>query len=439
MHWKQSATDRNRIDCMLINAVIGRFRHSIQAGGPNRRRLNVPTCDEQISFSLIDRPAAPIEPPVEASGIDAGTSIHARLVSRKESRVAPECSVIIPLCNEEHCLPTLHLRLTATLRRMAVPFEIIYVDDGSTDDTSTIISELHEQDEAVKGVFLSRNFGQQAALCAGLDVATGRAIITLDGDLQDPPELIPRLMEAWHAGNKVVYARRRKRPEHLLKRAASYSFYRILKRVSQVPIVVDSGDYALMDRQVVAHLASLPERTRFIRGLRAWIGFKQTEIEYDREPRREGRSKSSLPKLIKLGMDGLFSFSWLPIKAISMAGVIAGLIALAGLLRGAIGLAVWFTPVSEIWWLGTGIAAFSGIQLLAVGIIGEYMARVHEDVRGRPLYVVREKLGFDMMPRPVPHVLEFLSSDATRTQETATRRRIDSETVDHLVVHPNSR
>ena len=190
--------------------------------------------------------------------------------------VTPECSIVVPLFNEARVLATLHLRLTATLRQLAVPYEIIYVDDGSTDETPSILAELHEGDSAVKVVFLSRRFGHQPALCAGLEAAAGRAIITMDGDLQDPPEVIPELLARWHEGYRVVHTRPRRRHEKALTRAANLLFFRLVGCLRDPSVRLDTGDFALLDRQPLDCLNSLPERTRVIRGLRSWVGFKVT-------------------------------------------------------------------------------------------------------------------------------------------------------------------
>ncbi|GMU20463.1 MAG: dolichol-phosphate mannosyltransferase [Phycisphaerae bacterium] len=332
--------------------------------------------------------------------------------------MSAECSIVVPLCNEEESLPALHQRLSAVLRRLAVPYEIIYVDDGSTDRTGDMILDLHRQDEAVRGIFLSRNFGHQAALCAGLDAATGRAVVTIDGDLQDPPELIPDLIDRWREGFQVVYARRRRRKENPLKRLAYYCFYRILRRLSDVPIPLDTGDFALMDRAALSELNGLPERTRFIRGLRSWVGFRQTEVEYDREARREGRSKYSLARLVRLACDGLFAFSDAPLKAILAAGLMVIVLGL-----GAAGFGLWqaANDGSSAILIGSALVFLGGVQLVGMGVMGEYLARIHHEVRGRPLYVTRERIGFKRHPRAVPNILDYLSPNEAAPREPVVR------------------
>jgi len=343
--------------------------------------------------------------------------------------VAIECSVVVPLCNEELNLPTLHVRLMATMRGLVMPYEIIYVDDGSTDRTAEMIRELHKQDPSVKAVFLSRNFGHQAALCAGLEAATGRAVVTIDGDLQDPPELIPALLDKWSEGYQIVYARRRKRQEGFFKQFACFLFYRVLRGLAEVPIPLDTGDFALMDRSVVDQLNALPERTRFIRGLRSWVGFKQADVLYDRDRRHDGESKYSFARLARLGLDGVFAFSEAPLKAITALGMLicgaAGLIALAKVFG-----------LSSLGWSAAAMIGLAGLQLFSLGIVGEYIARIHHEVRGRPLYITRERLGFRPPPRPVRNVLEFLPSRETERQEQLTAGRLSGSWDDPMFQTP---
>ncbi len=356
----------------------------------------------------------------------AGGVYVAHLDSREGIIVSMECSVVVPLCNEELNLPNLHLRLTATLRPLAIPYEIIYVDDGSTDRTADMIRDLHYQDGAVKGVFLSRNFGHQAALCAGIEAACGRAVITIDGDLQDPPELIPDMLEKWAEGHQVVYARRRKRQENPFKQAACFVFYRVLRHVAEIPIALDTGDYALMDRAAVEQLNAMPERTRFIRGLRSWVGFKQTDVLYDRDRRQDGQSKYPFSRLARLGLDGLFGFSEAPLKAITRVGLLICVLALTG-------LALEVAGTLNTQWLGPALFLLAGVQMLGLGILGEYIARIHHEVRGRPLYVLRERLGFRRLPKPAPNVLEFLPSRESDHQEQLTAGRLGIGRTDALL------
>ncbi|MDM8006172.1 MAG: glycosyltransferase family 2 protein [Phycisphaerae bacterium] len=341
--------------------------------------------------------------------------------------MALECSIVIPLCNEEQSLPTLHLRLSAVMQRLAIPYEIIYVDDGSRDRTAEIIHDLFLQDPAVKGVFLSRNFGHQAALCAGLEAATGRSVITMDGDLQDPPEVIPDLIDKWRSGYQVVFARRRSRRENILKKAAYFSFYRLLRQVSEIAIPLDTGDFALMDRRALDEMNNLPERTRFLRGLRSWVGFRQAEVEYDRDPRHTGQTKYTFRRLLRLAMDGILSFSDAPLKAVTVTGCLMCLAALVVLALSVSGL--WSVAgAAGMLTLGAAMGLLGGIQLIGLGVVGEYMSRIYREVRGRPMYVAKERIGFQRMPRPVPDVLDFLGTEVRQYRDRITAARLSPST-----------
>ncbi len=344
----------------------------------------------------------------------------------------PECSVVVPLCNEEKNLPTLHLRLTATLRQLAIPYEIIYVDDGSTDETPRMIVETQRNDACVRGIFLSRNFGHQAALCAGLEAASGRAVVSIDGDLQDPPELIARMIDKWHEGYHVVYARRRRRKDNPLKLLACHVYYRLLRWASDISIPLDTGDYALMDRQALDQLNAMPERTRFVRGLRGWVGFRQAEVEYDRDPRRDGESKYPFGRLLRLGLDGLVGFSDKPLKAIASLGMLLTAASLIGCVFGGIALV---RGASSMVLLMSLMATFGGIQLLALGVVGEYISRIYNEVRGRPLYLIRERIGFKVHPRPVPKIVDYLDTRSTDRQESATALRLKRTYSHGLALH----
>ena len=240
-------------------------------------------------------------------------------------------SIVIPVYNEEENLLELYHRLKKVLVNLDELYGIIFVNDGSMDRTRDIIYELRNSDPNIKLISFSRNFGHQTSVSAGLDFASGHATIMMDGDLQDPPEIIPRLIEKWQEGYKVVYALRKKRKEGLFKRFAYSTFYRLLKKISYIDIPLDSGDFSLIDRKVVDLLIKMPERNKFIRGLRAWVGFQQIGIEYERDKRYAGEPKYSLNKLLNLALDGLISFSYAPLKlATSFGFVVSGFASMGG-------------------------------------------------------------------------------------------------------------
>jgi dolichol-phosphate mannosyltransferase len=307
---------------------------------------------------------------------------------------AVDFSVVVPVLNEAASLEELHRRLRAVMESLGGTFEIVFVDDGSSDGTVDALRQLHRRDPHVRAVILSRNFGHQRAVTSGLAYALGQAVIVMDGDLQDPPEVIPRLVAKWRAGHEVVYAVRRYRPEGVLRRAAYKGFYRVLARIADIDIPLDTGDFSLIDRRVVDVMNQMPERNRFVRGLRAWVGFRQTGIEYDREARKAGASKYSPTKLVALALDGLVSYSYAPLRLVSQLGIVTWFCSLIGLAYLIVGRLVgsnipagWTSLIVTILFLG-------GIQLLALGILGEYLGRTLEEVKQRPHFVVRGLLGF---------------------------------------------
>ena len=314
--------------------------------------------------------------------------------SNDESR--PEVSVVVPVYNEEPGIATFWARLEPVLDALACPTEVVFVDDGSSDGTLAQLLSLRHLDPRVRIVGLSRNFGKEIALTAGLDHADGDAVIPIDADLQHPPETIPRLVAAWRDGSDIVIALRRDRTtDSLARRAASSLFHRIFANLTTVPMVRDAGDFRLMSRPVVDSLRRLPERTRFMKGLYAWVGFRQSTVAYDIEPRREGRSKYGVWRLWRLAIDGVTSFSSLPLKVWSVVGLSFALVALGygaylvarTIVRG-IDVPGYASLMVIILFLG-------GLQLLSLGIIGEYLGRVYDEVKARPLYIVRQRIGFD--------------------------------------------
>ena len=303
-------------------------------------------------------------------------------------------SIGIPLHNEEEVVLELLRRLTAVLDAIpGGPHEIVFVDDGSTDGTRRLLIDASKHEPRLKLVALSRNFGHQAALSAALDYATGDAIVLMDGDLQDEPEIIPELVRQHQAGADVVFTRRATRAEGLLLRAAYKVYYRLVSSLSEVPLPLDSGDFALLGTRVVTALRRMPERQRYLRGLRAWIGFTQVSVDVHRHARAAGKRKYTAWKLLQLAIDGICSFSVVPLRAATLTGLaaIAGVgvfSAYAVYQRLVVGsVPAGFTASLLV------MTLLSGVQLLFLGVIGEYLGRVYAEVKGRPTYVVAEVVG----------------------------------------------
>lgn len=308
----------------------------------------------------------------------------------------PEITVIVPCFNEEAVLPETTRRLITNLEGMGRGFEIIFIDDGSKDETPSVLAELHASDPRIRVVRLSRNFGHQVAISAGLEFARGSAVILIDADLQDPPEVIPEMVALWGLGNDVVYGTRRRRDgESPFKTLTAKWFYRFINRLSDVPIPLDSGDFRLLDRRVVDSLLAMPERDRFLRGMVSWVGFSQASVSYDRAPRYAGDSKYTLFRMLRFATDGILSFSIAPLHIPTVLGSALLCLAMAGTILGAgFGLATghWVAP----WvWLLLAILFVGGAQLVCLGILGEYLGRTYAENKRRPLYFVRETLGFD--------------------------------------------
>jgi dolichol-phosphate mannosyltransferase len=310
-------------------------------------------------------------------------------------------SVIVPCLNEEEALRNTHVRLSSVLEQLPTHFEIIYVDDGSTDATPEVLRELQAYDSRVRVVRFSRNFGHQMAITAGLEHAAGDAVVIIDADLQDPPETILDFFRKWQEGYDVVYGVRTEREgETAFKLWTAKLFYRFMTRLSDTQIPLDTGDFRLMDRRVLNVLLGMPERDRFVRGMVSWLGFSQVAVPYRREARIAGVTKFSFFKMLRFALDGIFSFSIVPLRVATWTGFITSFLAILGIVLvslehflGVEGLVKgWTSTMFAVLFIG-------GVQLICMGIIGEYIGRIYGESKHRPLYVVREILGFEGQKR----------------------------------------
>ncbi|OHA15148.1 MAG: glycosyl transferase [Candidatus Taylorbacteria bacterium RIFCSPLOWO2_12_FULL_43_20] len=306
----------------------------------------------------------------------------------------PDISVVIPLLNEEKTLPALCDRLVGVLKNLN-RHEVIFVDDGSTDKTTGIIEEIIQKNLLqTKLITFSRNFGHQSAVSAGLEHSSGEVVVIMDGDLQDPPEIIPSLIQKWKEGYNIVYAIRTKRKENMIKRLLYSGFYRVLQKMADVDIPLDAGDFSLMDRSVVDAIVRLPEKNRFIRGLRSWTGFSSIGVVYERDERVAGKTKYTLRKLFHLAFDGITGFSTFPLKLSEYIGFSMTILSFFSgisiiILWLTVGIAVpgWTSLVLVLFFLG-------GIQLFVLGVMGEYVGRIYIEVQNRPVYIIKKKIGF---------------------------------------------
>jgi polyisoprenyl-phosphate glycosyltransferase len=318
------------------------------------------------------------------------------VVSAAGPHRGPELSIVVPVFNEEATLPELRRQLAEVLPEMIGGAEVILVNDGSRDRTAELIGQICHEDPRFSGVHFSRNFGHQAAVAAGLRYASGRAVVVMDADLQDPPRLVLSLLEKWREGYEVVYARHARRErETPLKRAFAYAYYRVLQRVAQHDVPADTGDFCLMDRRVVDLLNAMPERNRYIRGLRAWVGFRQTAVDFDRPGRFAGEAKYTLRKSLGLAVNGVISLSKAPLRIatwfgllVSVTSFVLAVVFVIEKLTVGFEIRGWASTVVIILFLG-------GVQLLTIGIIGEYISRIYDEVKQRPLYIVRDTDNLD--------------------------------------------
>lgn len=379
MHRILSETSRRDV----VRGAIAEGRHPpLPATAPD-----IPTDDPEAALRFCRALARLVgRDPERPDGAEL-TDDTARLNGQPET---PDLSIVVPAFNEEENLETLYARLVAALDPLGLRYEIIFVNDGSRDRTLPILRALAAADPRVVVVDLARNFGHQVAISAGLDYSRGAAVIIMDADLQDPPEVLPQFIAKWREGYDVVYAIRERRKEGPLKRAAYALFYRLLKRIAHIDIPLDAGDFCIMDRRVVDLLNGMPERNRFVRGIRTWIGLNQTGLAYERHARYAGKPKYTFKKLIYLALDGLISFSFVPLRMISLAGLFVSFLSILMAIAYTIQkLTVGLSPPGFAT-LVVAIFFLAGIQLITIGVIGEYVGRIFEEVKARPLYVVRE-------------------------------------------------
>lgn len=300
-------------------------------------------------------------------------------------------SIIAPIYNEKENLPALHRRVTQVMDSTAEPWELILVDDGSSDDSTDIIRALAKEDKRVRPVIFARNFGHQVAVTAGLDYSRGEAVVIIDADLQDPPELILEMSKKWKEGYEVVYAVRAEREgESFFKLWTASLFYRLIYRITDVKIPLDTGDFRLMDRKVVQVMNQMRERHRFLRGMSAWVGFKQIGVEYKRAARTAGETKYPFRKMFRLALNAITGFSYFPLQVATFFGFVSASIAIL-----AIPVVVYMRVTGSGAFFGQAttliaVLFLGGVQLICVGILGEYIGRLYDEAKGRPLYITRE-------------------------------------------------
>jgi dolichol-phosphate mannosyltransferase len=303
----------------------------------------------------------------------------------------PKFSIVVPMYNEEESLPVLYQRITEVMDRTSEPWEFVMVDDGSSDRTADMIRDFSQEDQRVRPVIFARNFGQQSAVKAGLDFARGEAVVVIDADLQDPPEVIFQLIEKWREGYEVVYAQRTIREgESFFKKLTARLFYRLINRITDINLPLDTGFFRLLDRKVVDELNLLTEHHRFFRGLSIWVGYKQIAVPYRREARFAGETKYPLRKMLKLAMTAITGFSFLPLQVATYLGFISSGISII-----VIPVVVVMRLMGNQQFLGQATTLISvlflgGVQLIFLGVLGEYIGRIYDEVRNRPLYIVRD-------------------------------------------------
>lgn len=326
---------------------------------------------------------------------------------------SPTLSVIVPCFNEEDVIAHTHQRLSATLRGITPDHEIIYIDDGSRDRTGAMLADIQRSAPEVRVIRLSRNFGHQIAVTAGLDYARGDAVVLIDADLQDPPEVIADMVAKWREGYHVVYGQRTDRPgESRFKTWTAHTFYRLINRLSEVPIPVDTGDFRLMDRVVVKALSRMREKHRMLRAMTSWVGFRQIGVPYSRAERFAGSSKYPLRKMIGFALDGIVSFSAIPLKVVTSVGLAFSALSLLGIIYAIAQRLLTSNWVPGWTLIFIAVLLIGGLQFIFLGVMGEYIGRIYSEAKDRPLFLVMEELGFEAeapvvvevrkRPRPQP-------------------------------------
>lgn len=311
--------------------------------------------------------------------------------------VSPFITIIVPLFNEELVIETMYSRLVSVMVSNHLDYEIILINDGSSDRTAELARDLCRKNGSIRLIGFSRNFGHQAAITAGMDRASGQVVVIIDADLQDPPEVIPEMIEKWKAGYHVVYGTRIKRKgESKFKTFTASIFYRLLRRLTAVDIPADTGDFRLMDRCVVEELKRMREKNRFIRGMVSWVGFKQCKLEYVREERFAGETKYPFKKMIKFAVDGILSFSQIPLKISTVFGFLCSFLSFLLIVYGVF-VRYYYPEKSIPGWASIFVASLflGGVQLICLGIVGEYLGRIYEEIKARPLYICNEEINLD--------------------------------------------
>jgi dolichol-phosphate mannosyltransferase len=322
----------------------------------------------------------------------------------------PTFSIVVPIWNEEEVIPEMYRRVVTIMEATNAPWELICVDDGSRDRSLSLLLDLHAHDPRIKVLNFSRNFGHQIAITAGADFAEGDAVIVMDADLQDPPEVVGRMIEKWRDGYEVVYAVRASRQgESFFKLMTASLFYRLLQRITDINIPLDAGDFRLMDRRVVLTMRHLREQHRFMRGLSSWVGFRQTGIEYERAERFAGQTKYPLRKMLRLATSAITGFSHVPLQLATYVGFGLATISLIGILVTVVlrlsGSSFFFGQATTL----VSVLFLGGVQLIFLGIIGEYLGRIYDEVKQRPLYIVSRAYGFVPLDGEPPRAVSFPS------------------------------